>query len=113
MTTREYAFYEGTKTWLLTNGFPFKTQTQLIMRKDNNRDHPYHIKEKILKTLCKDKNEIIIIDDDLSLAFLAIKCGLRFIRAPICWEEGTYDGDLLRKICGLPTDLERNKKNGF
>lgn|GEM_PF-4018768 len=110
ITTREYTFFEGTKSWLLNHGFPFKASTQLIMREDNNRDHPYHIKEKILKTFYRDKQEIIIIDDDLSLISLTKKLGQQFIWAPICWEEGTYYGNLLRRICGLFTHSERNKE---
>jgi DNA-directed RNA polymerase subunit RPC12/RpoP len=102
-TTREYAFFEETKTWLFNHGFPFKASTQLIMREDNNRDHPYQIKEKILTAIYRDKKEMIIIDDDLSLASLTKKLGLHFIRAPICWEEGTYYGDLLQRIGGLKT----------
>jgi len=103
ITTREYAFFEETKTWLLNHGFPFKVSTQLIMREDNNRDLPYQIKENIFKNLYKDKEEIIIIDDDLSLTSLAKKFGFQFVWAPTCWEEGTYSGDLLQRICGQKT----------
>jgi hypothetical protein len=111
ITTREYTFFEGTKNWLLNHGFPFKASTQLIMREDNNRDHPYQIKEKKFKILYRNKKEIIIIDNDLSLVSLTKKLGLQFIRAPICWGGGgTYYDDLLRRVCGLPTHSERNKK---
>jgi len=110
ITTREYAFFEETKTWLLNYGFPFGASTQLIMREDNNREHPYQIKENIFKNLYKDKPEIIIIDDDLSLISLAKKFGFQFVWAPICWEEGTYYGDLLQKICGLKTHSETHKE---
>jgi len=106
ITTREYAFFEETKTWLLNHGFPFKAQTQLIMREDNNRDHPYQIKENFFRNLNKDKPEIILIDDDLSLTSLAKKFGFQFVWAPICWEEGTYYGDLLQRICGQKTNPE-------
>lgn len=110
ITTRENTFFEETKTWLLNHGFPFKASTQLIMRADNNRDLPYQIKENIFRNLNKDKPEIIIIDDDLSLTSLAEKFGFKFVWAPICWEEGTYYGDLLQRICGLKTNPESRKE---
>ena len=103
ITTREYAFFEETKAWLLNHRFPFRPSTQLIMREDNNGDHAYQIKEKSLTVLYRDNKEIIIIDDDLSLVSLTKKLGLHFIWAPVCWEEGTYYGDLLQRICGLKT----------
>jgi hypothetical protein len=110
ITTREKVFFEETKDWLLNHGFPFRPSTQLIMREDNNRDHPCQIKEKILTILYRDKEEIIIIDDDLSLASLSTQLGLQFIQAPICWEEGTYYGDLLQRICSLKTYSERREE---